>query len=294
MLLLMQPRTQLAFWAVSAHCWVMLSFLSTNTPKSFSARLLYTPSSPSLYWWQVLPQPSCRTMNLALLNLMVFTQAHFWSCPGPYGWHLVPQVCQLHHSAWCHLQTCWGCAWSLYVIDEDITPCSYGLHTPEAVSALMKTFEGILRYETFHTSPLKEKQFTGNTEFHLQPTNRGQTIKSCWWLALVYVSQALYMVKLVYHCTFMYLQEVREANFSHYSYNLCFCLEDRIMYFHTNNSKAKPLNDPTASHCWILSAVPAQQFREQPHGVTPKRNVVCCSTSILLTCTTIVSLVLRV
>ncbi|KAK4831337.1 hypothetical protein QYF61_017468 [Mycteria americana] len=36
-LLLMQPRIWLAFWAASAHCWLMLSFSSTNTPKSFSS-----------------------------------------------------------------------------------------------------------------------------------------------------------------------------------------------------------------------------------------------------------------
>jgi len=38
-LLLMQPRIWLAFWAASAHCWVILSLLSTRTPKSFSAAL---------------------------------------------------------------------------------------------------------------------------------------------------------------------------------------------------------------------------------------------------------------
>jgi len=40
MLLLMKPRIWLAFWAVSAHCQVMLSFRSTSTPKSFSSGLL--------------------------------------------------------------------------------------------------------------------------------------------------------------------------------------------------------------------------------------------------------------
>ncbi|KAK4829131.1 hypothetical protein QYF61_002210 [Mycteria americana] len=34
MLLLMQPRIQLAFWAVSAHCWVMSGFSFTITPKA--------------------------------------------------------------------------------------------------------------------------------------------------------------------------------------------------------------------------------------------------------------------
>ena len=35
-----------------------------------------------------------------------------WACPGPSGWHPVLMVCQLYHSAWCHLQTCWGRTWS--------------------------------------------------------------------------------------------------------------------------------------------------------------------------------------
>lgn len=35
-----------------------------------------------------------------------------WACLGPSGWHLVLQACQLHHTAWCHLQICWGCIWS--------------------------------------------------------------------------------------------------------------------------------------------------------------------------------------
>ena len=47
-LLLMQPRIWLAFWAEDTHWQVMLSFLSTNTPKS-STGLLSIHSSPSLY-----------------------------------------------------------------------------------------------------------------------------------------------------------------------------------------------------------------------------------------------------
>ena len=42
-------RILLAFWATSAHCWVMLSFSSTRTPKSFSTGLHSWSSSPSLY-----------------------------------------------------------------------------------------------------------------------------------------------------------------------------------------------------------------------------------------------------
>ena len=46
-LLGMQPRIQLAFRAVSAHCWVMLSFSSTSTPNSFLAWLLSIPHPPA-------------------------------------------------------------------------------------------------------------------------------------------------------------------------------------------------------------------------------------------------------
>jgi len=40
MLLLMQRRIWLAFWAVSMHWWLMVSFSSTSNPKSFSSGLL--------------------------------------------------------------------------------------------------------------------------------------------------------------------------------------------------------------------------------------------------------------
>ena len=43
-----QPRTRVAFWAASTHCQVTLSFLSINTPKSFSSGLLSIHSLPSL------------------------------------------------------------------------------------------------------------------------------------------------------------------------------------------------------------------------------------------------------
>ncbi|KAK4810863.1 hypothetical protein QYF61_008835 [Mycteria americana] len=42
---------------------------------------LFIHQYPSLYWNRGLPQPRCRTLHLALLNLMRFTQAHFSSLP---------------------------------------------------------------------------------------------------------------------------------------------------------------------------------------------------------------------
>ena len=51
-------RILLAFWATSAHCWVMLSFSSTRTPKSFSTGLHSWSSSPSLYTYLDCSNPS--------------------------------------------------------------------------------------------------------------------------------------------------------------------------------------------------------------------------------------------
>lgn len=34
------------------------------------------------------------------------------ACPGSSGWHCFTPACQLHHTAWCHWQTCWGCTQS--------------------------------------------------------------------------------------------------------------------------------------------------------------------------------------
>ncbi|KAK4818489.1 hypothetical protein QYF61_014219 [Mycteria americana] len=54
-------------------------FSHQYSPKSFSAGLHSITSSSSLYWNRGLPRTRCRTLHLALLNLMRFTQAHFSS-----------------------------------------------------------------------------------------------------------------------------------------------------------------------------------------------------------------------
>ena len=67
-LLLMQSSVQLAFWAVSAHCWLMPSFSSTSTPKSFSAGLLSIPSSPVLILGAALTQVQDLALGLVELH----------------------------------------------------------------------------------------------------------------------------------------------------------------------------------------------------------------------------------
>jgi len=65
---LIQPRT---------HCWLMSSFSSPRTSKTFSAGLLSRGSSPNFYKYMGSPWPNCSTLHLALLNLIRFSRAHF-------------------------------------------------------------------------------------------------------------------------------------------------------------------------------------------------------------------------
>ena len=75
-----------------------LFFLSINKPKTFSVELLSIHSLHRLYWyWQ-----SCTSSRSSHRST---SQA----CQSPLEWHLFLLLYQLHHSAWCHLQTCWGC-----------------------------------------------------------------------------------------------------------------------------------------------------------------------------------------
>lgn len=48
MLLLTQPSVLLAVFAARAHCWFIVSSLSTNIPRSFAAELL--PNDEYIKW----------------------------------------------------------------------------------------------------------------------------------------------------------------------------------------------------------------------------------------------------
>lgn len=57
MLLLMQPRTQLDFWAASARCQLMSNFSSTSIPRSFSLGLFSIHSSAACAGTGGCPEP---------------------------------------------------------------------------------------------------------------------------------------------------------------------------------------------------------------------------------------------
>lgn len=120
---LMQPRIPLAFRAASTQYCLMSSFLSTRTPKSFSLELFSRSSSPSLYTYLGLPPTQVQHHALlALFNLRGSRGPTFWACPSSSGWLPFLLLHQLHHSAWCHQQTCRGCAhsfpilWTSYIL----------------------------------------------------------------------------------------------------------------------------------------------------------------------------------
>jgi len=57
--------------ATKAHCWLTANLLSTRTPRSFSAELLSSRSSPNLYWCMRLLLLKCKTLHWALVKLQV-------------------------------------------------------------------------------------------------------------------------------------------------------------------------------------------------------------------------------
>lgn len=97
---LMQPRVQFFVWAGSTHCWLMLSFSATSTPKSFSAGLFSIYLLPGLY--------SCLGLPVVLLDLLRFAQPFSEAFYGPSEWLPFHPICQPLYSTWCFLQTCWG------------------------------------------------------------------------------------------------------------------------------------------------------------------------------------------
>lgn len=85
------------------HCWRLQGLQAHITIflSNISARLL------SAYSCLGLPQPWCTTLHLGFLNLVLDPLFKFAQVPlDGIPFFL---LCQLHHSASCYLQTCWGC-----------------------------------------------------------------------------------------------------------------------------------------------------------------------------------------
>jgi len=126
--LLMQPRILFAFWAASTNCWLTSSFSVNRTSNSLPAALISMSSSPSLYLYLGSPQPKYITWFCwTLLGLYGPT---FQVCHGPFGWHPFLLSYQLHRSAWCCLQSYWGCTQFLYPIEVHLYHCLHNFRLP--------------------------------------------------------------------------------------------------------------------------------------------------------------------
>lgn len=75
MLFLKHTRMHLAFTAVKAYCWLMVS-LSIRKTESFSIKLFLNQSASRLYWWLELLFTRCGPWPFPLSNFMRFLPAH--------------------------------------------------------------------------------------------------------------------------------------------------------------------------------------------------------------------------
>lgn len=92
MLLLVQPRMQLGFWASSTHCWIILDFTSaTNTPGLYPQGC-----SPSILCSEVIRIAQTQVQNLSHSLAALHKVAMSPPLKGPSGWHLSPTACCPH------------------------------------------------------------------------------------------------------------------------------------------------------------------------------------------------------
>lgn len=90
MLLVMQPRVQLAFWAEHVHCQLKLSLSSHNTWVLLKATLDPLSTQPLLAW--DCPDPGAGHCICPCWTSWGLHRLTSQACPGPSGWHLFPAV----------------------------------------------------------------------------------------------------------------------------------------------------------------------------------------------------------
>ena len=92
-ILLMQPRTWFAFWAASAHSRLMSSFSPTSTPRLPSRQgCSQSPHRPVCIDTGGWPDPGAGPCAWPCWTSWGSHRPTSRACPGPSGWHPVPQV----------------------------------------------------------------------------------------------------------------------------------------------------------------------------------------------------------
>lgn len=85
----------------------MSNLSSTSIPKSFSSGVLSVPDPPACTDTGGCPDPDAGSWTWPWWTSWGSHGPTSQARPGPSGWHPDTRACQLHHSACCHLQTCW-------------------------------------------------------------------------------------------------------------------------------------------------------------------------------------------
>lgn len=102
--------------AAVTHCWLMVSLLSTKTPKSLGAQLLPSHINPKLCWALWLYCPKCRTLHLSVKCHTVLATPLFQSVQLSVGW-LSLLMCH-EQTRWRHFQSLhpslWKC-WTIFI-----------------------------------------------------------------------------------------------------------------------------------------------------------------------------------
>jgi len=81
-------------------------------PQVIFSRAVLCSFIPQLVLIMVVANPGASPCKTSWCSPRPTAQA----CLSLSGWHPIPLACQLHHKAWCHLQTCWGCTQSHWVV----------------------------------------------------------------------------------------------------------------------------------------------------------------------------------
>jgi len=122
----------LPFFFICSPGYIWLSGLQERTAASCPAFCLPgipSPSPQGCSQWVLLPvrthiwdclDPSATPCTWPWWTSFGSCGPTFQTCPGPSGWHSFLLLCQLYHSAWCHLQSFWRYNQSHYVIDKDV------------------------------------------------------------------------------------------------------------------------------------------------------------------------------
>lgn len=102
-----QSRIWLAFWVASAYCWfqVLIYQYYKVFPGIAALSVFITQAGLPLDY----PDPGAASCTRSCWKSQGSNRptSQVWQVPS--GWHSFPQVYQMHHTAYCHLQICWWC-----------------------------------------------------------------------------------------------------------------------------------------------------------------------------------------